>query len=65
MWANKRTCELSWVLRKLAGGLDGGERRQRALAPAAATMAAGGSGWCAGNEGGFYMPRSASRGDER
>jgi hypothetical protein len=64
MWANKRTCELPWVLRKLAGGLYGGERRQRALAPPAATMAAGGSGWRAGNEGGFYMPRSASGGDE-
>jgi hypothetical protein len=66
MWANKRTCELSRVLRKIAGGLDGGEREQRALAPAAATMEAGGSGlarWERG--GGFFMPRSASRGDER
>jgi hypothetical protein len=53
MWANKRTCELSWVLRKLAVDLDGGEREQRALAPAAATMAAGGSGWRVGNEGGL------------
>jgi hypothetical protein len=51
--ANKRTCELSWVLRKLAVGLDGGEREQRALAPAAATMAAGGSGWRARNKGGL------------
>jgi hypothetical protein len=25
MWANNRTCELSWVLRELAGGLDGGD----------------------------------------
>jgi hypothetical protein len=66
MWANKRTFELSWVLRKIAGGLDGGEREQRALAPATATMAAGSLGWRAGDEGGgFYMPRSASRGDER
>jgi hypothetical protein len=26
MWANKRTDELPWELRKLAGRLDGGER---------------------------------------
>jgi hypothetical protein len=42
--------ELSWVLRKLTTGLDGGERERGALAPAAATMAAGGSGWRAGEE---------------
>jgi hypothetical protein len=56
MWANKRTCELSWVLRKIAGGLDGGEREQRALAPAAATMEAGGSGLARWERGGglFY-----------
>jgi hypothetical protein len=53
MLANKRTCELYWVLRKIAGGLDGGEREQRALAPAAATMAAGGSSWRTGDEGGL------------
>jgi hypothetical protein len=46
--ANKRTRELAWVLRKLTTCLDGGERERGALAPAAATMAAGGSGWRAG-----------------
>jgi hypothetical protein len=34
--ANKRTCELAWVLRKRAEGLDGGEHEQGELAPAAA-----------------------------
>jgi hypothetical protein len=38
--ANKRACELAWVLRKRAEGLDGGEREPGALAPAAATVAA-------------------------
>jgi hypothetical protein len=38
------------VLRKLATGLDGGERERGALAPAAATMAAGLLGAARGEE---------------
>jgi hypothetical protein len=34
--ANKRACELAWVLRSLAACLDGGERGPGELAPAAA-----------------------------
>jgi hypothetical protein len=34
--ANKRACELAWVLRKRTEGLDGGEHEQGELAPAAA-----------------------------
>jgi hypothetical protein len=65
MWANKRTHERPWELRKLAGRLDGGERGRRAPAACGGVNGAGGSGWRAGNEGrGFYMPRSTSVGDE-
>jgi hypothetical protein len=50
MWANKRTHERPWELRKLAGRLDGGELQRRA----AALMVRGGSGWrAAGKEAAF------------
>jgi hypothetical protein len=48
--ANKHARELAWVLRKLATGLDGGERERGALASAAATMAAGRLGVARGEE---------------
>jgi hypothetical protein len=60
--ANKRTRELAWVLRKLTTGFDGGERERWALAPAAATMAASGSGWRAGEEGKAFIRRAAHLG---
>jgi hypothetical protein len=48
--ANKRARELAWVLRRLSMGLDGGEHERGALAPAAATMAAGLLGVAPGEE---------------
>jgi hypothetical protein len=60
--ANKRTRELAWVLRKLTTGLDGGERERGALAPAAATMAMGGSGWRAERVRGLKYPARPARG---
>jgi hypothetical protein len=52
--ANKRARELAWELRRLSRGLDGGEHERGALAPAAATMAAGRFGVARGGaRGGF------------
>jgi hypothetical protein len=48
--ANKRARELAWVLRRLSMGLGGGEHERGALAPAAATMAAGLLGVARGEE---------------
>jgi hypothetical protein len=55
MWANKRTHELPWELRKLAGRLDGGERGRRAPTACGGVNGAGRLGVARrGEEGGFY-----------
>jgi hypothetical protein len=65
MLGNKRMRELHWEPGKLAGQLDDGEHGRRAPAPAAAAMAAGGSGWRAeGGARGLYTWLGTSVGDE-
>jgi hypothetical protein len=60
--ANKRARELAWVLRRLSRGLDGGEHERRALAPAAAAMAAGCSGGARREGRGLLYPARAASG---
>jgi hypothetical protein len=60
--ANKRACEVAWVLRDLVTCLDGGELEPGELAPAAAAMAAGCSGGARRGGRGLLYPARAARG---